>query len=284
MPDSVEQEGTGDETGTATPTESPQFAGETPRPVSEGTVQIAYCHETRVSHSFCTSLLTMYADDKSVGPDNIVGAPIQVACSGPHGLVEGRNDAVRMFLDDGLGAEWLFWIDTDMGFQGDALHRLMQAADPKLRPVVGGLCFALKMTEADGFGGFHVAPVPTLFGLARDPEGRIGFANRSIYSPNTLTQVAGTGSAFILIHRSVLEAIREKHGDEWYSLISYEDGRHISEDLSFCWRVGDVGAPIYVHTGIRTTHHKELWVSEGDYHQPEVDPVFNRTAPKMVMP
>lgn len=263
--------------GPGIPPLAPEFAGEALEaiagPTGDGQVQLAYCHEHEVSHSWHMSMMQMLAYDKSVGMNLIGSAPFMVSCSGPHGLVEGRNLAVKHFLDE-TTHEWLFWVDTDMGFQSDSLDRLMVAADSAERPVVAGLCFAFKQMQPDGYGGFRMAPLPTLFSLARDKAGVIGFVNRTVYPENSLVQVAGTGSAFILIHRSVLEDVRAKHGDEWYSLISYEDGRSMSEDLSFCWRVGDVARPVLVHTGVKTTHHKMLWVSDLDYQQPEVDPVF----------
>jgi hypothetical protein len=228
-------------------------------------------------------MMTMLAYDKSVGMNLIQASPFMVACSGPRGLIQGRNDTVAYFLDQ-TDHEWLFWVDTDMGFEPDALERLVLAADPKTRPVVGGLCFAMKLTGPDGYGGFNVAPVPTIFGLVKDRDGKIGFMNRSTFPPDTLVQAAGTGAAFIVIHRSVLEDVRRKHGDEWYTPICYENGKEISEDLSFCWRVNDIGKPIYVHTGVKTTHHKELWLSESDYVMPDEDPVFKTPRPTVRMP
>lgn len=254
-----------------------EFAGEAPGPVGhttrDGLVQIAYCHGSRVSHSWHNSMMNMLTYDKSIGMNLIQSAPFEVACSGPHGLVEGRNLAVQHFLDE-TDHEWLFWIDTDMGFVPDTLDALFAAAHPVERPVVGALCFAMKQTSPDGRSGWRTTPQPTLFGLARDREQNIGFVNRTVYPPNALVQVAGTGSACILIHRTVLEEIRLKHGDRWYDLISYENGQNISEDLSFCWRVGEVGRSIVVHTGVKTTHHKEVWLGEDDYEMPEVDAIF----------
>lgn len=269
-----------DETGIHGPTDRSEVTGEIPRypdgpygASGDGLVQIAYCHGSRVSHSWHNSMVNMLVYDQTMGMGLIESAPFQVACSGPHGLVEGRNLAVQHFLDE-TPHEWLFWIDTDMGFEVDALDRLFMAADVDSRPVVGGLCFALKQIGSDGFSGHRVAPLPTLFGIVKDKDGKVGFVTRTRYKPNTVMQVAGTGSAFILIHRSVLEEIRRKHGDEWYELVSYEDRRTISEDLSFCWRVADAGFPIFVHTGVKTTHHKEIYLGEADYSMPATDPVF----------
>lgn len=268
--------------GTAGPGMPPRVAGEgagyPAGALPRGGALVAYCHEARVSHSWHQSMMDMFVFDQVSGDQHIAGAPFRVACDGPHGLVEGRNLAVKHMLD-ATDAEWLFWVDTDMGFQADSLRRLVAAADPVERPVVGGLCFALKNIKPDGYSGFIQRPVPTLFRVARDIEGKIGFANRFIYPPDSLVQVAGTGSAFILIHRSVLEAIRRTMGDSWYEPVRYENGRPLSEDLSFCYRVGQAGFPIFVHTGIQTTHHKEIWLAEGQYAMPDEEPLLKRMKP-----
>lgn len=265
----------GDETD-ATPTDIPagahEVAGEATEAIHGGTVQIAYMHGGQVSHSWHQSLMNAIAYDKSVGLNVIENPPFAVHCSGPNSLVEGRNMAVAHFLDNTL-AEWLFMVDTDMGFQPEAMEQLLLAADPVERPVVGGLCFALKHITPDGTGGFRVMPVPTLFMWAKNPKQGMGFANRFRYPPETLVPVAGTGAAFIIIHRSVLEEIRAKMGDVWYNFVQYSDGAQVSEDLSFCYRVGTINRSIFVHTGVKTTHHKTFWLSENDYPMPDAEPM-----------
>src|SRR5690606_31048939 len=94
--------------------------------------------------------------------------------------------------------------------------------------------------------------------------------NRWEYPKDTLVQVAGTGAACLLIHRSVLDKMRANHGDHWFDRVRYDDGQAISEDLSFCARLMQQGAKVFVHTGIKTTHHKQLWVGEDDYVPPRV--------------
>lgn len=266
--------------GAVMPDEPSEFAGGSAGYPDKGTIRIAYCHSTQVSHSWHTSLMTAIAYDKSVGPGCIGGAPIQVYCSGPHGLVEGRNLAISMFLDQAED-DWLMWIDTDMGFSHDAIEQLWLAADVDSRPVIGGLCFAAKMQGPDGKGGYVIRPLPTLFGLAKDKDGRIGFLNRATYPPDTLYQTAGTGAAFILIHRSVLQTMFDKYGDDWYTPVAYDNKKPISEDLSFCWRLGDLGIPLFVHTGVRITHHKEIWLGEDQYDMPDEDPIFKQIKPRM---
>lgn len=269
MPDSVEEQPREDEPGTAIPPIVPPFSGETPSGTGDGCVQVAYCHTSRVSHSWFESMMAMVvADDFEL----IRSAPMGVYCGGPYGIIEGRNTAARRFLDD-TPHEWLLWVDTDMGFQPSALRSLLAAADPDSRPVVGALCFAMQIIGADGYSGYTLRPQPTLFGIVQTPKGPV-YANKSVYKPDRMNRVAGTGSAFILVHRSILEAIRAKHGDEWYTPVAVPGMKPISEDLSFCWRVADLMKPIFVHTGVKVTHHKEIWLGEDQYEMPNVDPVF----------
>lgn len=270
---------TTDETA-PTPTDAPpgahEVTGGAPRrqdaPSSDESVQIAYLHSNQVSHSWHASMMNMIGYDKSVGMNIIRTLPFGVHCSGPNSLVEGRNLAVQHFLDT-TDSGWLFFVDTDMGFRADDLERLLVAADPVARPVVGGLCFSMKHMGSDGRWGQRVMPVPTLFMFAKNPGQGVGFANRFIYPPEAMVQVAGTGAAFILIHRSVLKRIRDTYGDAWFDFVRYGDGAQVSEDLSFCWRVNATGFPIFVNTGVKVTHHKELWLDEADYHMPDREPM-----------
>jgi glycosyltransferase involved in cell wall biosynthesis len=186
--------------------------------------------------------------------------------AGTGDLPAARNAAIVDFLSE-PAPDWLFWVDTDMGFPPDIIDRLFEAADPADRPVVGALAFASIHGAPDGAGGWSTTIVPTLYDWARDPEtDQHGFAPRWDYPRNTVTRVAGTGSACILIHRSVLERIRDEIGPCWYDRRPNPSmGRLMSEDLSFCTRVNDLGLPVFVHTGVATTHAKTAWLSEGHY-------------------
>lgn len=197
------------------------------------------------------------------------GGPFMISCDAG-GLPEARNQAVQRFLDE-TDHEWLWFIDTDMGFLPDTVDRLVAAADPAERPVVGGLCFGLREVVYDGYGGRRCMPVPTLYVPTRTKDGVVGFTNRWTYPDNTVLQVGATGAACLLIHRGAVEKMRAEHGDRWFDRVRYSDGQAISEDLSFCARLMQQGTKCFVHTGVKTTHHKQFWVSEQDYTPPRVE-------------
>lgn len=175
---------------------------------------------------------------------------------GSGGIVAGRNRIAEVFLDRS-DADWLFMVDSDMGFAPDTVERLIESAHAVDRPVVGALCFAHKSDGAASFFGTRYRATPTVYDFYEDDE-RIGFVPRLDYERDTLQLSAATGAACVLIHRFALEAVRDKYGDEWFDTIRHPKapGGTFSEDMSFCVRVAGCDLPMYVDTGVKTTHDK----------------------------
>jgi hypothetical protein len=185
---------------------------------------------------------------------------------GTDGLVEARNRAVEDFLTDDQ-ADWLFWTDTDMGFAPDTVDRLFAVAHPVDRPIVGGLCFVQREVSPDGIGGRRTEATPTVYDWLHVGE-KQGFAVRWDYPRDTLVRCSGTGSACVLVHRGVYETMFERYGRSWYDR-AYNPSmkQNTGEDLSFCMRAGALGIPVFVHTGVRASHQKTVWLSEHEYDQ-----------------
>lgn len=220
-----------------------------------GKVTVGFLHPGHYSACFAESLCDMLFYDAAVN-QRIVSHPfgkMGKEC-GSGGIVDGRNKIAQVVLDES-DADWLFFIDSDMGFAPDTVDRLVEAAHALDRPVVGGLAFAHKTDGKASFYGTRYLCQPTLYDWYEDDE-RAGFVPRFEYPRNELVEVSATGAAIILIHRLALEAIRDRFGDVWFDQIRHPKGIHLSEDLSFSVRVAACDMPIHVHTGIKTVHDK----------------------------
>lgn len=227
-------------------------------------VTVAYVHGNQVSYSWHHSMVELVGYDMAHEGRVLRGGYISMRY-GASGLPEARNKAVAEFLAS-ADAEWLLWVDTDMGFPPDAVDRLLDAADPAERPIVGALCFAQKELEPDRMGGWRCAAAPTIFDWVRAEDGLEGFTTRWDYPEGALVRCAGTGSAFILIHKSVFAKIAVKYGPVWYDMApNPTTGAMMGEDLTFCARAGALGVPVFVHTGVATSHFKPVWLGEADY-------------------
>ncbi len=227
-------------------------------------VAVAYCHSNEVAYSWHFSLFQLMVADLGTHQRIKRGGIIAMRCHAGH-LVSARNKAVQHFLDT-PDVPWLLWLDTDMGFQPDLLEQLITAADPVKRPIVGALCFSQRELAQDGKGGYHTIATPTVFDWVEGlgPDRLEGFEIRYDYPVNALVRCGGTGSAAILVHRSVFERVEAKYGKEWYHRVQAREGS-MGEDLSFCMRATALDIPVHVHTGVRTTHLKPVWLSETDF-------------------
>jgi hypothetical protein len=226
--------------------------------MTDGSVAIAWVHSTENAYSWTQSLLDLQGRLMVSGRS---GRMFGMRFSSGGGLPLARNKAVAHFLEG--DEEWLFWIDTDMGFKPEALEQLLEVADPDVRPVVGGLCFTNVETAEDGLHGFATFPIPTVYRWAKNPDGSVGFVSWHDYPRDELYECDATGSAFILIHRSVFEKMLDKNGPNWYAQIpNPAAGGMFGEDMSFCIQCHEIDVPVFVHTGVKTSHLKPVWLSE----------------------
>ena len=224
-------------------------------------VCIAYVHSLEVAHSWHQSLMALIAYDVA-NSQRVIGGGWLATKYGTGGIVQARNDTTRQFVHDMPDVDWLMWVDTDMGFEANAVDRLMDAADPETAPIMGGLCFMNREVGVDGVGGYLVQPAPTIFDWYDDGERR-GFTVRRDYERDSVLACAGTGSAFVLIHKSVFQRIEAEYGQAWYSPVrNPTTDSWISEDLSMCARANALEIPVHVHTGVKTSHLKHMWLDE----------------------
>lgn len=163
-----------------------------------------------------------------------------------------RTEGARRFLE--TSNEWAWYFDSDMAWEPNALWELYKVANPETHPIVGGLCFGTSRTAGALF--------PTIYD--RDEHGH--FAARFDLPRGEVTRCAGTGFAFVLVHRSVFErmAAPEAFGllpDGNVNLLPwFADGQVgdilMEGDLSFCARAAALDIPVHVHTGVEVLHKK----------------------------
>ena len=237
------------------------------RDYSNDRVVIAAIHPGQWSAYFGVSLVATILRDQAKENPNIVGMLQEWSSAN---VSAPRNKLTTQFLDE-YDADWLMWIDSDMQFGPLAIDELLAVADPVERPIVGGLCFG--MSEGKLF--------PTIYMLAQDDEEHNRPVRLGNYPPNKVVKVAGTGAAFVLIHRSALEKIRAAEG-KTFSLCEHgsrdccvtfsktfpffeEIELHndpVGEDITFSLRALFTGSPMHVHTGVKIGHHKSQLLDE----------------------
>lgn len=168
-----------------------------------------------------------------------------------------RNRVVKAFLEN-TDSDWLLMIDTDEQLNIEVFDMLINTAHDKERPVVSGLVFA----AFDAHKHPYPKPVPAIFQDA--PE---GFLPLFKYDRNSVFEIDACGTGCVLIHRSVLEKMRENadpnQGTDWcWFWDGPIDGNWVSEDLLFSRRIRQLGFPIHVNTAAILPHQKSYWLDE----------------------
>lgn len=233
------------------------------RPWRDETVMLATPHRAELAANYVQSLAALiYYDTANATQLVRAGGPF-LAYANPMNLPEVRNAMCQAAIDKGV--DWLLFVDADAGFEPNLVERLVECADPTDRPVVGALAYAVQKLTVDGSGGWDWAPAPTIYDWG-GPNGEPGFFHRYDFPQNTLVKSAATGAHALLIHRTVLEKIKAGDGPVWFNRGTY-DPEHglMGEDFSFCFRLLKAGYPLFVHTGIETTHQQQVWLNSSVY-------------------
>jgi hypothetical protein len=211
-------------------------------------VSIGSCDPGTVNGGFAFSLIQV-AQSRS----SRLGPFVRIKGSGL--LSKQRNRLVKQFLE--TKSDWLLMMDSDEQLPVSSFDKLIESAHETERPVIAGLVFASFET-----GYPYPKPVPTIFQDA--PEGFLPLNN---YDKDSLFEVDAAGTGCLLIHRSVLETMRDKadehQGKDWaWFWDGPINGEWIGEDLQFCRRVRSLGFPIYAHTGAILPHSKSYWLDD----------------------
>lgn len=230
----------------------------------EDKVVLSYLSPGQVRSEFMESVVDLLIYDTSLHQRIVNGGGRLTALAGAN-LSGPRNGLVTRFLEYGQ-ADWLWMVDADMTFDPSTLERLLEYADPENAPIVGGLCFGF-----DDKGEIQ----PTLYGLVGDPQ-HPQVIRYHEWPPDSMYQVAATGTGCLLIHKSALLYMRDfehpsrggKKGFNdafpWFQELDH-DGSPVGEDIAFCWRAGVLGIPIYVNTSVQLGHMKERMLTMDSY-------------------
>lgn len=226
------------------------------------TVGIAWLDPGVVAGMFAVSMIDLFS-----ARQGRIKNVIRIEAGGL--LSRARNDAVRTFMDD-TNLDWLLMIDSDQQLSIEGFDTLVATADASKRPVVGGLYFA-SWTGDD----IYPTPMPMAYLLAENGKTYLPLHD---YPSNARVAVDVVGTGCMLVHRSVLQAIRDEATPHegpnfpWFRDMPV-NGLWYGEDVYFCRRIRSLGYPITVHTGVQLPHRKSYWLTEDHYKRSRRDRV-----------
>jgi len=216
------------------------------------TIHVSWATNGLVDNYFAVSLLDIFRD-----PAYPIGSFNSIQGTGL--LSKTRNLMVKHFLEQ-TKDDWLLMVDSDQFISLPSFEKLLAGADKDIIPILSGLVFSSpSQTE--------IKPYPCIF----DFDGEDNIAPVYDYPEDKIIQVYSAGTGCLLIHRRVLEHLRElhteTHGPDW---VWFQDGPignniWLSEDLMFAEKINDAGYQIHAHTGAVIPHHKSLWITDAHF-------------------
>lgn len=145
-----------------------------------------------------------------------------------------RNNLAKAAVD--MGADYVFWLDSDMTFEPDTLMRLLKIAEDHPDDIISGLYFR------------RVAPYTPVVYDVLDIQDKDATYRIVQDIPDEMFEVAAVGFGCCLTPASALKAVMDEFGAPFNHI------RGVGEDLSFCWRARQCGVKIYCDPSISCGH------------------------------
>ena len=141
-----------------------------------------------------------------------------------------------------FGADYLFWLDSDMVFDPQILKRLIEAD----KDIISGLYFK------------RCPPyTPVIYKTLREREDKSTILETyEDYPENSIFEVEGAGFGCMLIKGEVMADIAAQQGD-WFT-----PREHMGEDLAFCYRARLSGYHIFCDSAVKLGHVGSLIYTE----------------------
>jgi len=217
------------------------------------TVTIGWCDNGMADGKFAEGLLGVTL----AAPANGMKISHSVRVAGNQ-IARQRQRLLDHWYDSNL-SDWILWIDSDIVLNLDALYLLWHAADSEKFPVVSGVYFISKEPE-----GTTMRPFPCVFKDLGDKS--IQYIHPLPEMELVECDLAGFG--ILMMHRSVVEKMREKLSSKAFFTEEHGDGddtNFVGEDIVFFRKMKEAGIQLHAHTGALVKHMKRFSLDYGYY-------------------
>ena len=164
-------------------------------------------------------------------------------------VYDARNMLASKALNDGF--DRILWLDSDMVFRPDLLIKLskdmnegremVSAVYFKRKPPFTPICYkTLEYSEHDNKPAYKLEPYLD-------------------YPKDDVFKAAGCGFGAVMMTTDLIRKVAERFGYPFSPMMG------IGEDLTFCWRVNQLGIPIWCDSRIKVGHSGVMTVTEETY-------------------
>lgn len=161
-------------------------------------------------------------------------------------IYDARNIVAENAIEAGF--DRVFWMDSDMTFPKDALIKLSMDMDEG-RELVSGLYFTRRMPNIK----------PVLFSRVTYEPGKGSESDHYFDYPEGVIECEGVGFGCCLTTVDLLKRVGDRFG------APFTPTSCMGEDISFCWRVKQLGVKMYCDTTVKCGHMACVEITEETY-------------------
>lgn len=212
-------------------------------------IVISWCDNGFTDSVFTSSINSLllyitnyHRDIDRVGINQIIGNQI----------AKQRGEALLNF--EQMECDWILFVDSDIAISPQAFDLLWNNRHIKERPVMCGIYFITFEPNST-----LPAPIPCIFKIQNE-EGSLPIHP---LPENQIIPIDVAGLGFALIHKSVIEKLRDNYGNTTFQITIGD--KHISEDVSFFYKLKNLNIPVYAHTGAIVPHIKRFMFDANYY-------------------
>lgn len=214
------------------------------------TVSIAWCDNGMVDGKFMQGVCDVMLKS---------GIEFKSTLRSQGNQIARQRETVINYWFDKTDTEWLLWVDSDVVISPEKFKLLWDNKDAKERPIVTGVYFTTDTPEEP-----LMIPMPTIYEFG-EADNTIGIKRIHPMPENKLIKIGAAGMGFVLMHRSIVERIREVLPDApLFAEVGTGNG-FMGEDIYFYAVCDKAEIPVYCHTGAVAPHMKRFSLDEHYY-------------------
>lgn len=168
-------------------------------------------------------------------------------------VAKNRRDLLHNWLNN-TNTEWLFWVDSDIVLNKEAVEKIWNSADKDSSPVVSGLYF-YPIQDRENF-----TIKPCIYNFSNHPHNVLHIDD---FEKDALIKIEAAGFGCLLMHRSVIEKLIGLSGYvDFFGINAASFQPTDSEDFNFFSYLLKYNIPVYAHTGAIVDHVKPILVND----------------------
>jgi hypothetical protein len=218
--------------------------------MEQETVSIAWCDNGMVDGKFMQGVTDVMLHS---------GVKFETTLRSQGNQIGRQRERVVNYWYENKKSDWILWVDSDVVLSPENFLKLWNKKDAVAKPLLTGVYFTTDTPEEP-----LMIPMPTVFEFVNE-ENSVGIKRIHPLPKNSFLKVGAAGMGFVLMHRSVVDKIKEVLPDAPLFTEIGVDKSFMGEDIYFFALCDKADVPVWCDTSAVVPHMKRFSFDEHYY-------------------